>query len=118
MAKTPTRRAYPWAELYQLESREQTAPLSAKRSVGRPHSVVPRAKTTQLLTADERRSLAAIVARLQLLLPSAKISRGQAAGLAFRILEHQLADVQPNPELKDWRALVDQLLSGQPSLKR
>lgn len=106
--KTQRPATYPWAELYELESRTRPLPRTKKFRRGRPPRPIEREKVTIELTDEERRILRAIHAALAGRLPS--VSQGQVVGLALRLLEaRMLAIGKPlalPEDITDWRGLL------------
>lgn len=57
MSNTPTTKSYPWAELYDLESRVSgTTPVRSGKT-GRPHRAYIRRKTSVMLSDEEQEAL-------------------------------------------------------------
>ncbi len=106
--------AYPWAELYNLESRTGTYAARRQLRAGRPPRPVHRVKVTLELTDEERRILKEIQAALATRLSS--VAQGQVVGLALRRLKAELSGdseviVLPQ-QITDWSGVVEYLEQG------
>ena len=105
--------SYPWAELYDLESRSGAPtrrPPQMRR--GRPPRPIQRFKVTVELTDEEVRILKELKAAFQTHLPS--VAQGQVVGLALRHLRQELltpgaTTVTLPDEVHDWTGIVAHL---------
>ncbi len=107
----PKKYSYPWAELYDMESRVATPPAEAKRP-GRPHQLYIRRRTSLMLGDEEQLLLATAVLNIQnALRPTAKVTKGQVYGVAVRVMA---ARMQYMPEqVTSWDEVVKALIEGQ-----
>lgn len=99
---------YPWAELYDLESRIRQPQPTTKRGKGRPTHAIPRHAVCLSLTDTENRILAQSAEQIRKMLPGS-VSKSQAAGLAFQLLSQGLGRCKFELYL-DWNSLVAELL--------
>lgn len=104
---------YPWAELYDLESRTgATTRRAPQMRRGRPPRPIQRFKVTVELTDEEDRILKALKAAFQTRLPS--VAQGQVVGLALRHLHQALTASSDEPVnlpagVQDWAGIVEHL---------
>lgn len=94
---------YPWAELYDLESRRRE-PTGTPRRQGRPNRIYPRHGTSIMLSDEEMAIFDALHYRIRSALRPATVTKGQVHGLALRLLQSKIESL---PEQADsWEALV------------
>ena len=94
---------YPWAELYDLESRRRE-PTGTPRKPGRPNRLYPRHGTAIMLSDEEIAIFDALHYRIRSALRPATVTKGQIHGLALRLLQNKIEDL---PERADsWEELV------------
>lgn len=104
---------YPWAELYDLESRSGApARRAPQMRRGRPPRPIQRFKVTVELTDEEDRILKELKAAFQTRLPS--VAQGQVVGLALRHLHQELlapsaTTVTLPDDVQDWAGIVAHL---------
>lgn len=117
---------YPWAELYDLESRTEAHPPRKQLRRGRPNRPIERTRVTLELTDEELDLLlelqSAIRRRFAKTVRVSTVSRGQVDGLALRLLKERLLTLgaaSPGGEIRipdgidDWQGLVE-WLRGKP----
>jgi hypothetical protein len=95
--------AYPWAELYDLESRHRVSTGTPRRQ-GRPNRIYPRHGTSIMLSDEEMSIFDELHYRIRSALRPATVTKGQVHGLALRLLQSKAENL---PERADsWDALV------------
>ena len=82
--------AYPWAELYDLESRLRKGPKQAGAGQGRPSRAFVRRHKTMLLTDEEVSDLNTSAFQIKQALLPGTVTQSQVCGLAVRLLYSRL----------------------------
>ncbi len=103
--------AYPWAELYDIESRVKKKPVGQGR-VGRPASLYIRRRTSLMLSDEELEQLDGEVLAIQNMLRPGRVTKGQVFGLAIRLLEERLKDIEGGLKARSWDELFQSLIQG------
>jgi hypothetical protein len=99
--------AYPWAELYDMESRVTAAKAKARRR-GRPSSLYTRRRTSLMLSDDEASMLDRATVRLADALRPGNVTKSQVYGLAIRLLDNRLAFL--SDRVSSWEDVMQSLL--------
>ena len=103
---------YPWAELYDLESR---VPGSAARTrsgkTGRPPRAYIRRKTSVMLSDDEQAMLEKIAYLIRQAMRPGSVTKSQVYGLAVRLLDHQIKSLPEHVE--NWDQVIEVLFEGE-----
>lgn len=117
MSNAPTSKAnYPWAELYDLESRVPgTAPIRSGKT-GRPHRAYIRRKTSVMLSDEEQASLERITYLIRQALRPGSVTKSQVYGLAVRLLDHRMKLMPEHVE--NWKQLIEALFEGGEAVKK
>ena len=101
--------AYPWAELYDMESRVTVAKAKARRrGRGRPSSLYTRRRTSLMLSDDEASMLDRATVRLADALRPGSVTKSQVYGLAIRLLDSRLASL--SDRVSSWEDVMHSLL--------
>jgi hypothetical protein len=111
MAGTKKSQKYPWAALYDLESKRRTRGPGQR---GRPASTVAKKNKTFSIPIDELGLLTDSEYRLQKALHPHSVSKSQVIGLAIRLLNNQLHDtLGQGISVDSWEKLADMVFSEQ-----
>ena len=100
--------AYPWAELYDMESRIAVDRLETGKK-GRPQSVYIKHRTTLMLSDEEISMLARNALNLQEILRPGSVTKSQVFGLAVRLLDARMGKLG-NRKVRSWEEVVRALL--------
>ncbi len=96
---------YPWAALYDLESKRRTRGAGQR---GRPASTVAKKNKTFSIPLDELGLFTDSEYKLQKVLHPHHVSKSQVIGLAIRLLNNQLQDkLGEGITLDSWEQLAD-----------
>ena len=99
--------AYPWAELYDMESR--LAPVSKETGrIGRPRQLYIRRRTSLMLSDEEASLLAIATLKLQEALRPGSVTKSQVYGLAVRLLSDRLRLLKER--VGSWEDVVQALM--------
>lgn len=105
MAGQKKSQPYPWAALYDLESKRRTRGAGQR---GRPSSTVAKKNKTFSIPIDELGLFTDSEYRLQKALHPHHVSKSQVIGLAIRLLNTQLYDaIGEGTTLDSWEQLAD-----------
>ena len=116
MSNASTTKSYPWAELYDLESRiSGTAPVRSGKT-GRPHRAYIRRKTSVMLSDEEQEALERITYLIRQALRPGSVTKSQVYGLAVRLLDHRMK-IMP-AHVDNWEQLIETLFEGAEGVKR
>lgn len=99
--------AYPWAELYDMESRISGTGTRGGRK-GRPASLYTRRRTSLMLSDDEVLMLANATAKLGNALHPGSVTKSQVYGLAIRLLDSRLDSLKDR--VSSWDDVVRVIL--------
>jgi hypothetical protein len=104
--------SYPWAELFDLESRiVKPAPAKQARP-GRPHRAFIRRRTTIMLSDEELSMLDITELRIKESMRPALVTKGQVIGLAVRLLNDRALKLLPERS-SSWEDIVKALFLGE-----
>ncbi len=103
--------AYPWAELYDLESRVQGTSGKQGR-IGRPSQLYIRRRTSLMLSDEELQSLDETMLAIQNTLRPGKVTKSQVYGLAIRVLSARLKVLEDEARMSSWDEVVKALIEG------
>ena len=106
--KTPS---YPWAELFDLESRIVKAPPVRQPRPGRPSGAVIRRRKTIMLSDEELSMLDITELRLKEAMRPALVTKGQVVSLAIRLLNDRAVKHLPE-RASSWEDVVKALFLG------
>jgi hypothetical protein len=101
--------AYPWAELYDMESRVLPTPHGTGRP-GRPSQLYVRRRTSLMLSDEELQSLGTDLLAIQNALRPGKVTKSQVYGLAVRVLTARM-EALPD-RVTSWDEVVRALIEG------
>ena len=101
--------AYPWAELYDMESRVFSSPTGTGRQ-GRPNQLYVRRRTSLMLSDEELQSLGTDLLTLQNALRPGKVTKSQVYGLAVRVLTARMNALPKR--VTSWDDVVRALIDG------
>ena len=102
---------YPWAELYDMESRISGATAVRSGKTGRPSRVYPRRKTSVMLSDEEQAALEKITFQIRQAMRPGSVTKSQVYGLAVRLLDHRM-DQLPN-RVASWEQVIESLFEGE-----
>lgn len=105
-----TRPNYPWAELYDMESRVSGAAAVRSGKTGRPSRVYPRRKTSVMLSDEEQAALEKITYTIRQAMRPGTVTKSQVYGLAVRLLDHHM-DQLPD-RVANWDQVIQSLFDG------
>ena len=108
-SKQQRKYAYPWAELYDMESRVLTPPSGTGRK-GRPNQLYIRRRTSLMLSDEEVQSLSTDMLTIQNALRPGKVTKSQVYGLAVRVLTARM-EALPD-RVMSWDDIVKALIEG------
>lgn len=103
--------AYPWARLYNLESRVPGMPTADLGRRGRPPRAYIRRRTTVMLSDEEQSMLDRGTLQIKDALRPATATKSQVFGLAVRLLDHRLRFLPDHAD--DWEEIVGALFEGE-----
>jgi len=98
---------YPWAELYDMESRVSKATPVRSGKTGRPTRVYPRRKTSVMLSDEEQAALYLI---RQAMRPGS-VTKSQVYGLAVRLLDYRMEQLPDH--VANWDQVIQSLFDGE-----
>lgn len=102
---------YPWAELYDLESRVPgTAPVRSGKT-GRPPRAYIRRKTSVMLSDEEQAALEKITYMIRQALRPGSVTKSQVYGLAVRLLDHHMKLLPEH--VANWDQLIESMFEGE-----
>jgi hypothetical protein len=116
MSNTPATKPYPWAELYDLESRVSGTAQARSGKTGRPHRAYIRRKTSVMLSDEEQASLERITYLIRQALRPGSVTKSQVYGLAVRLLDHRMGLMPEHVE--NWEELIAALFEGEEVVKK
>jgi hypothetical protein len=104
---------YPWAELYDLESRrkDNRDNIGMPRRQGRPNRLYPRHGTMVMLSDEEMAIFDELHYRIRSALRPATVTKGQVHGLALRLLFGKAARLPEHAE--SWETLVAMIFNDE-----
>jgi hypothetical protein len=103
--------AQPWAELYDLESRQLKRSVTG-RGRGRPRNAIKRSTRSVRLSSDEDRAITRARLAIESILDERRVQKGQVLGLATRLLEHRLRQLTASGPLT-WPELAAVVFEGE-----
>ena len=106
-----TRPNYPWAELYDMESRVSGAAAVRSGKTGRPSRVYPRRKTSVMLSDEEQAALEKITYLIRQAMRPGSVTNSQVYGLAVRLLDHRLEQLPKR--VTNWDQVIQSLFDGE-----
>lgn len=106
-----TKPNYPWAELYDMESRVSSATPVRSGKMGRPPRIYPRRKTSVMLSDEEQAALEKITYTIRQAMRPGSVTKSQVYGLAVRLLDHHMEQL-PN-HVANWDQVVQSLFDGE-----
>jgi hypothetical protein len=105
-------RTYPWAQLFDMESRiVKSSPIKQERP-GRPHRVYIRRRKTIMLSDEELSMLDVTELRIKESMRPALVTKGQVVGLAVRLLNERALNLLPK-RASSWEDVVKALFLGE-----
>jgi hypothetical protein len=104
--------AYPWAELYEMESRIHGSKGGQGR-IGQPSQLHIRRQTSLMLSDEELQSLYETMLSIQNALRPAKATKSQVDALAVRVLSARLKVLESESRLSSWDEVVKALIEGE-----
>ena len=104
--------AYPWAELYDMESRVLGSKGGQGR-IGRPSQLYIRRRTSLMLSDEELQSLDETMLAIQNALRPGKVTKSQVYGLAVRVLSARMKTLGSESRLSSWDEVVKALIEGE-----
>ncbi len=107
----PNEPAYPWAQLFDLESRIAKGPSRRQEMPGRPHRAYVRRQKTVLLSDEEISLLDGAELAIKEAMRPATVTKSQVIGLAVRLLSVRVAALMPD-RASGWEELVRALFQG------
>ena len=106
-----TKPNYPWAELYDLESRVPGSARMRSGKTGRPTRAYIRRKTSVMLSDDEQAMLEKIAYLIRQAMRPGSVTKSQVYGLAVRLLDFR---IQSLPEhVENWNQVIKVLFDGE-----
>lgn len=101
---------YPWAELYDMESRVSGAAAVRSGKTGRPSRVYPRRKTSVMLSDEEQAALEKITYMIRQAMRPGTVTKSQVYGLAVRLLDHRMNQLPDR--VANWDQVIQSLFDG------
>ena len=108
-----TKPNYPWAELYDMESRVSGAAAVRSGKTGRPSRIYPRRKTSVMLSDEEQAALEKITYLIRQAMRPGSVTKSQVYGLAVRLLDHRMEQLPDH--VASWNQLIQSLFEGERS---
>jgi hypothetical protein len=102
---------YPWAELYDMESRVSGAAAVRSGKTGRPSRVYPRRKTSVMLSDEEQAALEKITYLIRQAMRPGSVTKSQVYGLAVRLLDHRMEQMPEH--VASWDQVIQSLFEGE-----
>lgn len=102
---------YPWAELYDLESRVPGSARNRSGRTGRPPRAYIRRKTSVMLSDDEQAMLEDITYLIRQAMRPGSVTKSQVYGLCVRLLNHRIKSLPKHVE--NWGQVIDVLFEGE-----
>jgi len=99
-----TKPNYPWAELYDLESRVSGAARMHSGKTGRPTRAYIRRRTSVMLSDDEQAMLEKIAFLIRQAMRPGSVTKSQVYGLAVRLLDFRIKALPDHVE--NWNQLI------------
>lgn len=102
---------YPWAELYDMESRVSSATPVRSGKTGRPARIYPRRKTSVMLSDDEQAALEKITYLIRQAMRPGSVTKSQVYGLAVRLLDYRMEQLPDH--VANWDQVIQSLFDGE-----
>lgn len=112
-ASRKTKPNYPWAELYDMESRVSGAAAVRSGKTGRPSRIYPRRKTSVMLSDEEQAALEKITYLIRQAMRPGSVTKSQVYGLAVRLLDHRMKQLPDH--VANWDQVIQSLFEGERS---
>ena len=111
MTESKKTQPYPWAALYDLESKRRTRGAGQR---GRPSATVAKKNKTFSIPIDELGLFTDSEYRLQKILHPHHVSKSQVIGLAIRLLNNRLHEkMGKGVTLDSWEQLADMVFEDE-----
>lgn len=113
MSKETTKKSkpnYPWAELYDMESRVSGATPVRSGKVGRPSRAYIRRKTSVMLSDEEQAALEKSTYLIKQAMRPGLVTKSQVYGLAVRLLDYRMK-LMPD-HVNNWDQVIQFLFEG------
>jgi hypothetical protein len=102
---------YPWAELYDMESRVSGATPVRSGKVGRPTRTYIRRRTSIMLSDEEQDALEKSTYLIRQAMRPGSVTKSQVYGLAVRLLDHHLKFLPDH--VTSWDQVILSLFEGE-----
>lgn len=102
---------YPWAELYDLESRVSGVTPVRSGKTGRPQRAYIRRKTSVMLSDDEQAMLERIAYMIRQAMRPGSVTKSQVYGLAVRLLDQRMKALPGHVD--NWDQVIEALFEGE-----
>ncbi len=106
-----TKPNYPWAELYDMESRVSGATPVRSGKVGRPSRTYIRRRTSVMLSDEEQDALEKSTYLIRQAMRPGAVTKSQVYGLAVRLLDHRLKLLPDH--VANWDQVIQSLFEGE-----
>jgi|GEM_PF-1322150 len=103
--------AYPWAQLFDLESRIARPSVVKHDRPGRPRRAYIRRRKTLMLSDEELSMLDGTELRIKEAMRPAAVTQSQVVGLALRLLHDRASKLLPDRAVS-WEEIVSALFAG------